>query len=114
MMRSRVTLATIDAAATLAATASPFLIDRLGHGNRATSGLVGTGDQRETLVAQAAFEPVQVLVRHHQWIHPAREGGQTMRLALPTTSSIGTYPSPSGGGNLESADSRRLSPITNR
>ena len=36
MMRSRVTLATIDAAATQAETASPFLTASAGHGIRGT------------------------------------------------------------------------------
>ena len=36
MIASRVTLATIDAAATLAATASPFLIPSEGQGIRGT------------------------------------------------------------------------------
>ena len=38
MMRSRVTLATIDAAATLALTASPFFTPIEGHG------MLGTGN----------------------------------------------------------------------
>jgi hypothetical protein len=36
MIRSRVTLATIEAAATLAESMSPFLIDNAGHGIRGT------------------------------------------------------------------------------
>ena len=34
MIRSRVTFATIEAAATVADTTSPFLIERAGHGIR--------------------------------------------------------------------------------